>query len=798
MTTRSSILFALLLLSHCFCALAQTDQVEALHYRMTQDQMVALDCGDCSAGVADLTVSGDYLYFTADNGLFGREIWQMDAEERIQAILLFNNGKSGSDPSSLLPFNDGLAFLATPRTQQGAEIAPPALFYLAPDDPKPRQITQSPRSQATLRAIASGKWLYFDQDMPDTGRELWITDGTVENTRLVADLAQGSTSALNEGLFGVALPNGGIAFYALSNLSQVQGKFILYETAPPNFDARPILVDGNPVYMPPPPVSHATLDDGVLLNAHGPASEYYLLHISAKGDAPQFLLTSEDKVVNVWEMAGNGNHAYFSCWTREHGAELWLTDGTRQGTRMLKDIWPGEAGGGAPHKLTISGDRLYFVANDGTHGGELWSSDGTEEGTKMILDFMPGEEDGAPYQLTAFQGLCYFAVENQQLGEELWRTDGTRQGTWMVRDIHPGRGDAEPYYLKVFNNRIYFCAQDGQRGEELWVTDGTSEGTQLLHDMMQPLRWVTSSNPEQLTAFDGSAYFVALDGLHGRELWKANPTHAELVIDLVPGRTGANIEHLCVHDGSLSFDADTTDGARAQFLSDGTAAGTRPIGPALGRKAGPALEELLPEAARQACLPGPLPDEAWVATKDYVFFRGFSRAEGFEPWVWRRGDAEARLVRDHFPGPAGSHPKQFLQSGDAIFYIAEIATGKTAIFRVTPQNLDVSRVSSQIYAASTPRALAAVPGGVVFVTDGPIHFGSFATFVSQNYHPQTKILPFNVAIPAHKFTRSFVHTGNALYFDCYDPFHGRELWVKQDHLDAPNLVRDIFPESVRK
>ena len=41
-------------------------------------------------------------------------------------------------------------------------------------------------------------------------------------------------------------------------------------------------------------------------------------------------------------------------------------------------------------QLTPAGDTLYFTADDGIHGKEPWCSDGTTEGTFMIRDIATG------------------------------------------------------------------------------------------------------------------------------------------------------------------------------------------------------------------------------------------------------------------------------------------------------------------------------------------------------------------------------------------------------------------------
>ncbi|CAN5616266.1 hypothetical protein BH23CHL8_BH23CHL8_13920 [soil metagenome] len=53
------------------------------------------------------------------------------------------------------------------------------------------------------------------------------------------------------------------------------------------------------------------------------------------------------------------------------GTELWQSNGTTAGTRLVRDIHPGE-GSSNPGELTAAGRTLYFIGTDGAHGFELW------------------------------------------------------------------------------------------------------------------------------------------------------------------------------------------------------------------------------------------------------------------------------------------------------------------------------------------------------------------------------------------------------------------------------------------
>src|SRR5262245_12692630 len=75
---------------------------------------------------------------------------------------------------------------------------------------------------------------------------------------------------------------------------------------------------------------------------------------------------------------------YFGLADGIHGAELWRTDGSRAGTRLVKDLCPGICSSDLS-QITVFRDRLYFGAFDGEHR-LLFVSDGTPEGTVPVLD----------------------------------------------------------------------------------------------------------------------------------------------------------------------------------------------------------------------------------------------------------------------------------------------------------------------------------------------------------------------------------------------------------------------------
>ena len=84
--------------------------------------------------------------------------------------------------------------------------------------------------------------------------------------------------------------------------------------------------------------------------------------------------------------------------------------------------------------------RILFRASNGEVGSELWVTDGTTDGTILLRDINPGTANGLPGLFTPFgNGQVLFVATDSTNGQELWTTDGTPEGTILLRDINPER-----------------------------------------------------------------------------------------------------------------------------------------------------------------------------------------------------------------------------------------------------------------------------------------------------------------------------------------------------------------------
>ncbi len=285
----------------------------------------------------------------------------------------------------------------------------------------------------------------------------------------------------------------------------------------------------------------------------------------------------------------NGKY-YFSAETDTEEAELWVTDGTPAGTKMLKDIYSTTNFGSFPRNFEVLDNKLYFTAKTAEYGEELWVSDGTESGTTLVKDIYAGNNGYVTGQLIAYKGKLYFAAtdNSSNKGKELWVSDGTAAGTQLFKDINPDTRQSSPSDFYIFNDKLYFSASHYQTGTELYVTDGTIDGTGLVQDLNTG---TASSNPASFTTIGNTLYFVAKDATSGNELRKlaAGSQTIELVKDINPGTldgvhktfyADSRYTHMgrAVIGNNLVFTAvDNTNGYYQAWITDGTSAGTKKL-----------------------------------------------------------------------------------------------------------------------------------------------------------------------------------------------------------------------------
>jgi ELWxxDGT repeat protein len=365
-------------------------------------------------------------------------------------------------------------------------------------------------------------------------------------------------------------------------------------------------------------------------------------------------INSGSKGARLSELTGVGGEFFFVADNGGSGRELWTSDGTPDGTEMIRDIRPGEEGAIAPGGIgshsgwfTAVEGVLFFAANDGENGYELWKSDGTASGTEMVEDIRPGPEGSRPGGLTDVGGALFFAAADSSHGLELWRSDGTAEGTFMVKDLTGDSAGSAPDGLTNVGGVLYFAGNDRVHGWELWKSDGTAGGTTLVKDIR---KGSDSSFPAELTPFGDSLAFRADDGTIGAELWGSggDSSSTRRIEDIAPGGTGSVPRHLTKLGGELFFSTNDQTHGRELWRSNGE--GTEMV---------------------EDIYSGSLSSISRIyRAGGQLFFAASDGESGSEPWVSDGTTKGTRLVTDLRSGPAGSRPRFFTEIGGKVLFSA--------------------------------------------------------------------------------------------------------------------------------
>lgn len=456
------------------------------------------------------------------------------------------------------------------------------------------------------------------------GSEPWISDGSPTGTRLLADLEVNRTADSNPSQF---VEMGGAIYFAAS--------------------------DGR---VPRLCKSDGTAAGTIIMGAQG-------------GLRPQ----------NPQELTPAGDKLFFVAEHPQQGRELWVSDGTAAGTRVVVDLSPGFRSTD-PTNLVAVGNRVYFQTYPRSAENELFVSDGTAAGTVQLTNL----SGHVASRCVPFRGGVLFSCYEWSQGHEPWFSDGTPGGT--VRLFNPpGIISTAPSAFTALGDQGFFIAQNPRT---IGFTDGTPAGTgdtRILPD---------ATSFEELTRVGAQLFFEAEVPAFGTELFVSDgtPTGTALVVDLTPGPAGTEITAVGAIGERFVFRAAPASGGPGQlYATDGTAAGTVSLG----------IDA---------------PAELVASDHRYAWFARTDAASGTEIWRTDGTAAGTILFDDLAPGVDSSDPREFGLAAGRLLFSADLPD-----FGREPFALDPGATVAEIgYGCSIERGTTAELSGTSPVLGGTL------------------------------------------------------------------------------
>lgn len=210
----------------------------------------------------------------------------------------------------------------------------------------------------------------------------------------------------------------------------------------------------------------AFIDDRLLL---GGAESLFLTDGTAEGTVDIF----DGHVNERSRMVKYNGELYFAS-----GANIFIVDATGTAVRQLTDedypseLLPTEIG-----LLVTTGNGIVYEAKTAAHGAEMFVTDGTAAGSRLLREFGPGTTDGIVFKAATYIGdqisneaVSVFTTLGTDNFNEVWRTDGSEAGTSFIsRSNQPGNGrsQAEPEERTEIGD-IYFTGPANSGGEALY------------------------------------------------------------------------------------------------------------------------------------------------------------------------------------------------------------------------------------------------------------------------------------------------------------------------------------------
>ncbi|MEA2488712.1 MAG: hypothetical protein QOH21_504 [Acidobacteriota bacterium] len=459
-------------------SLMQTDGTDAGTVKLIDTKLWTL------AG-RGLVTAGDTALFVHDDGVHGAEPWISDgtvAGTHMIANLAAETGAS-SDPTHLVAGSERLFFSARGEAMTGIWSTDGTAFGTKPILPEATGTPAIP-----LEAI--GNTLYVKRG----GAQLWRVDGTTGAAAPLKDFNPGGSSA------------------SILATTVLEGR--LYLDVSTGDGRQTWTTDGTPAGTVQ--LTNFGASNHALASLAG---QTYAVHA---GDAAVYALGNRLEETRSIVTVGNPSQtvALFTFRGALYlfaGSDLWRLSGAAGEATLVKHFADGTLAGNLnfAHPIASAGGRLLFHwRQDSAHMNQLWATDGTSEGTVMLREFATGSDDSFT-DLVSLGAQVVFGVNDGIHGVEPWVSDGTEEGTLLLRDIHGASGSA-PQGLIAAGGKAYFSANDPEHGRELWQTDGTPAGTQLVADLAPGS---ASSSPGWMTRFGSVLYFSAETPATGAELW---------------------------------------------------------------------------------------------------------------------------------------------------------------------------------------------------------------------------------------------------------------------------------------
>ncbi|BAY82706.1 hyalin repeat protein [Calothrix parasitica NIES-267] len=662
------------------------------------------------------------LYFTADDGREGRELWSIDSRGFRRRIQNRNSGANSSNPSDFTVFNNTLYFIAD-DDRHGRE-----LFKLdSLGNPRiVKEINTNPESSNPANLTIINDSLYFTLTDDDGRTQLWreTKTGEVEEVK-------------------------GISFsssYNFSNLT-ISNNYLYFTTTDKS----------NRTYL----WKTNDLGDVEQVNGTGTSVFYNSSNFTIVNDTLYFSTTNESQYRRyLWKtnningqerverVYGFDSSSYRLSDFIDVNGILYFTTLERSGERLWRINDEGRAernrsistDSAEIYNFTIFNNTLYFTVAD------------TDKRLKL---YYIGENGNAEQVRSTSEGFSFsdFTIINNKLfyiinNSELWHIDENSNARRVNGFDYRSSNISN---LTIANNNIYFTLTDKRNNEaKIWTLDDEGDFAVKVRDMDE------MSNPSDITVINDTLYFTASDKIYGNELWKVDNTNTvDRAVRLNPinRETSEAPSDFINVNGTLYFTAENKGSGRE-----------------LWRINSEGQSELVRDINIGSDSSNP---ENLTLVNGTLYFTALSKDKGRE--LWRiNNNGVPELVQDINNGSYSSNPDNLTLVNGTLHFSTTDEQGSTRIWKINSEGeAEAIRIIND-YPLENPQNFTSINNTLYFTANARDNRGRLWRINDEgdaesvrDYYPYDT--PFNA--------KDFITFNGTVYFSAENEKYGRELWT---------------------